>query len=299
MKNQHFFWISYSDLMTTLFFIMLVLFAVCYSVVKKTELDIKEYENLSELRNKVEEAQNKLEEEQEKNKKDKEELKAAQEQNEKDKEELAKKEQELEGKNKEIADKDTELKQKEKALEAAANEVKIAQDKYKRITDLTNSVKDLSDKLFKYNDKYKKHILNIDVKFKSGSEDLDALSDFRQSLLNSGREIKKLIDSKYKEFGTPFLVVIEGQASKGGWPEELDSIKMNDILSYKRARSLVSFWEQNGINLRAGNYNEKCELIIAGSGENGVMRETDDDSKNQRFLIHILPKPGKLFEKWE
>lgn len=43
---------------------------------------------------------------------------------------------------------------------------------------------------------------------------------------------------------------------------------------------------------------DKCELVIAGSGEYGVPRATrisdKDDSKNQRFLIHIVPVIGDI-----
>lgn len=53
------------------------------------------------------------------------------------------------------------------------------------------------------------------------------------------------------------------------------------------------------------NFNDKnCEVLICGSGDGrlsgtGLMRESKE-VLNQRFLIHILPKPGKLvINKWE
>ena len=43
---------------------------------------------------------------------------------------------------------------------------------------------------------------------------------------------------------------------------------------------------------------EKCELVIAGSGEGGVPRapriSQKNDSRNQRFLIHIVPVIGDI-----
>ncbi|MCI6679621.1 MAG: hypothetical protein MR468_01210, partial [Bacteroides sp.] len=65
-------------------------------------------------------------------------------------------------------------------------------------------------------------------------------------------------------------------------------------LSYRRAYSLKKYWEDKDIKFDALN----CEVLIGGSGDGvqsgtGLMRE--DSSKeylNQRFLIHILPKPG-------
>lgn len=299
MKNQHFFWVSYSDLMTTLFFIMLVLFAVCYSDVKKTENDKKVYEEAVEIKKQNEKIKEELDNKQKELDEINKNIQSLQE-------ELNKRQTVLDEKDNDIQNLQSELDKKQKDLQTEQERVKTEQEnvrieksKLKRITDLTNSVKDLPANLFNYNDKYKKHILNIEVRFDPGSDKLADLSDFKNSLLQSGRAIKKLIDSKYKEYGTPFLIVIEGQASKGGWAERvspIESIKKNEDLSYSRARSVVNFWEQNGINLRTDDYNEKCELIIAGSGEKGVMRETDD-IRNQRFLIHILPKPGKLLEE--
>jgi outer membrane protein OmpA-like peptidoglycan-associated protein len=50
-KKSDFFWASYSDLMTSLFFIMLVLFVLVFSVMKKSLLELKESE--SELKRKL------------------------------------------------------------------------------------------------------------------------------------------------------------------------------------------------------------------------------------------------------
>lgn len=82
-----------------------------------------------------------------------------------------------------------------------------------------------------------------------------------------------------------YLLIIEGQASK-------DDYKENYELSYQRALSLKRFWEQYGIHFADKN----CEVLICGSGDGklsgtGLMRE-QKEVLNQRFLIHILPKPG-------
>jgi hypothetical protein len=39
---------------------------------------------------------------------------------------------------------------------------------------------------------------------------------------------------------------------------------------------------------------DKCELVIAGSGEKGVPRSQVQESYNQRFLIHIVPVIGDI-----
>lgn len=84
--------------------------------------------------------------------------------------------------------------------------------------------------------------------------------------------------------------MIEGQASKDG----IDKMDYNYDLSYRRARNLKKFWDNNNIHFDRGN----CEVLISGSGDGrlsgtGLMRELEEKA-NQRFLIHILPKPGKI-----
>ncbi len=83
-------------------------------------------------------------------------------------------------------------------------------------------------------------------------------------------------------------------------------------MSYLRARFLNEFWKQNNIDLASI---PRCELIISGSGEGGVPRVipdvvelkikaadtkeyvklwNDEEGKNQRFLIHIVPVIGNI-----
>ena len=83
------------------------------------------------------------------------------------------------------------------------------------------------------------------------------------------------------------MLIIEGQASR-------DKSIYNYELSYQRALSLKKFWEANGVSFNDKN----CEVLICGSGDGrlsgtGLMREKTE-VLNQRFLIHILPKPGKI-----
>ena len=86
-----------------------------------------------------------------------------------------------------------------------------------------------------------------------------------------------------------YLVVIEGMASK-------DSYHDNDALSYKRALSLYYLWKRNGISFEKS----QCEVQISGSGIRGRGRFNDDGNnpedevKNQRIIIQIVPKIGNL-----
>jgi hypothetical protein len=202
-KKRDFFWLSYSDLMTSLFFVMLVLFVLVYTM------------------------QNKL-----------------------------------------IG----ELGEKGRELD--------------RIKEIEKTVNNIDTAYFKYDAENKKHILNMQFLFPTGSNDISKIvPDKRDDLLKAGEVIKQLI-LKYPEVeNIKYLIVVEGQASKDNWIG-------NDDLSYHRAQSLKEFWEQNNIGL---DKLKNCEIILAGSGEKGLPRtKPDTGNANQRFLITIVPKIGKM-----
>lgn len=213
MKNKSFFWASYSDLMTSLFFVMLLLFVTTITMMYIHERATEE--------------------------------------------ELAK------------------------------------------IKELEGSVEAIDPTYFTYSPDYKKHVLKIDVQFPVYDSDISKIpAETRKSLISAGEQIRSFVDSVYNQYQSPFLVVVEGQSSKGPYWRNVH--ENNDVLSYERALSLVTLWEQNQINLRSSDYSQKCELLICGSGDRGVMRvqpDTKYNSKNQRFLIHIIPKPGIVSTK--
>lgn len=161
------------------------------------------------------------------------------------------------------------------------NERKASEEQLKKITEIEEAVNSIEPKYFDYNPTYKKHVLKITVNFPKGESDMEVvdsrtkgeLSDAGISIRNSLFEIRK----KYPKI--QYLLIIEGQASK-------DAYQRNYELSYERALSLSRFWKNNGID-----FGNNCEMLISGSGTGGTMRESEE-SMNQRFLIHIVPKPG-------
>lgn len=244
-KNNSTFWPSYVDIMTTLFAIMLVLFAVSFS----------------------------------------------------------------------------RFKNKEKQLQSLV-------DEYDDIIAVYSTVSAIdSTDYFGYNEQYLKHLFTVDVEYQTKEYHMDRLKldlidkeaaeKKRNDVIEAGRIIKRTIEQIEKQETTDnpknnikFLVVIEGQASKVAFNES--DWKNNYTLSYLRAQFLDKFWKNNGIDLGAI---PKCELIISGSGEGGVPRvEPDKDllhqqysnineyqehwveeeSKNQRFLVHIVPVIGNI-----
>ena len=217
-KQESYFWTSYSDLMTSLFFVMLVLFVLTV-VMLNQKTDLIERKNVLIEKN-------------------------AEEQ------------------------------------ERIANSTKEQLDKIKEIE---AAIENIDPTYFKYEEEYKKHILRINVEFERGSSNINDIPyNTQQELINAGNAIVDFMNDIEKSHNADYLLIIEGQTSIDGDDFE------NYILSYNRALSLKSFWEENNIS-----FGDKCEVVVSGCGEYGVMRENiTNDSRNRRFLIHIIPKPG-------
>lgn len=170
-----------------------------------------------------------------------------------------------------------EIEEMKEATEAEINKIK----------EIQNAISNIDSTYFAYNAEHKKHILKIDVGFQTNSADITDISiETRHQLLNAGKAINQFIKDACQKYNAQYLLIIEGQASK-------DNFIRNNELSYERALALVNYWKNNGVLFNS----EQCEVIISGSGQDGTLRIQPDvagNVKNQRFLIHILPKPGVI-----
>ncbi len=174
-------------------------------------------------------------------------------------------------------------------LKAEQNKYKADAEKLRRIQEIEKSVNAIDSNYFVYRPEFKKHILKVSVKFERNKSDMSILTDTtKKELVKAGSLIKEQV-LKFKKDNIKYLVVIEGQSSKNGDDLEYYNYK----LSYDRALALLKFWQNNNIRLGEGEL-RNCEIVIAGSGQYGEPREKEDESKNQRFLIHIIPKVGTL-----
>lgn len=168
-------------------------------------------------------------------------------------------------------------------------QAKATEDQLKKIKEIEASINKIDTTYFEYDQRYKKHILKIDVTFNSYSFDISDVSSYDQERLRkAGQVIYDFINNSIAD--AKYLLIIEGQSSRDGYYK--DEYKNNYVLSYQRALALYGFWSKRNVLFNDGN---KCEVIISGSGEHGSLRKRPDDKwnkANQRFLIHIIPKPG-------
>lgn len=202
---------------------------------------------------------------------------------------------------------------KERQLQLLVNE-------YEDIINVYSTVSSIdSTKYFGYNAQYLKHLFTVDVEYQDKEYRIDKLKldqtdkvradNKRDSIIQAGKIVKETIltleNTESTKDNIKFLVVIEGQSSRVRY--DIDDYRNNYTLSYLRAQFLNKFWKEHGIDLASI---PRCELIISGSGEDGVPRvipsisapKTPDEmkewkaeeTKNQRFLIHIVPVIGNI-----
>lgn len=198
------------------------------------------------------------------------------------------------------------------------NDLEKFKDKYEEIMSIYRAVDNIDPQYFEFNKDYLKHIFKIQVNYQRGQFSMDKLMQddpsspeyspeaataIRKQIIDAGQEIRhtilKLQQNDTLNSEIKYLVVIEGQASADGFNK--NDYFNNNVLSYQRALKLHEFWrDQAGIDFTTM---DKCELVIAGSGEKGVPRapriSEKDDSRNQRFLIHLVPVIGNIHLKQE
>lgn len=166
-------------------------------------------------------------------------------------------------------------------------EKKITEEQLEKVKEIQASVEELPDEYFTYQPEYKRFKLNKQIQFDSLSYTIKY--NYHKYLNDVGDEIVNLIEKvssqeKYKGMDIKYLLIIEGMASK-------DNYSRNYELSYERALSLYRLWVEQGIVFNP----DVCEVQIAGSGTGGIREFSGtDEKKNRQFLIHIVPKIGKI-----
>jgi len=184
------------------------------------------------------------------------------------------------------------LHNKIKEIEGERNATRAQVDK---IREIEKTIEKIDTNYFQFDANFKRHTLReIHVSFPAGIANIfDPLisQDVRDKLVEAGWSIKQFVQDAVNSIPeVRYLLIVEGQASR-------DRFRYNYELSYQRALALVRFWEENNISFN----DEYCEIIISGSGDGRIFRNPNrflfrepDERANQRFVIHIIPKPGVI-----
>lgn len=165
------------------------------------------------------------------------------------------------------------------------NQKKATEQQLIKIKEIQAAVKELPKTFFQYDSVYKRFSLVQNVEFEKGKDVVKV--KYEQYLINVGLSIRNLIDTlktKYRNQDIKYVVIIEGMASN-------DNFSDNFPLSYKRSWAVLKLWERNNIQLDPN----VCDVQVAGSGTNGIGRfSLNEEYKNQRILIQIVPKIGEI-----
>ena len=217
-NQKSLFWTSYSDLMTSLFFAMLVLFVVIVVAMGTVNKQLKEALNRAEI-----------------------------------------------------------------TIEQQ-NQVLKLQEQFQTLAGATSLDYDEEKRMF-----YAKDFVGIEI-FQPNEAEIK--QEFINKVDEVGTDIKNIIDTLNKSNSNfKYQLVIEGTAAipykelRSGTYNK-DNYEMY-LLSYRRALALYRRWQH--LNFRKGN----TEIIIAGSGFNGINRDTRIEDNNKRFVIQIIPKIEK------
>ena len=120
------------------------------------------------------------------------------------------------------------------------------------------------------------------------------LADIKEEYLSTvdkvGNDLIKILKTLSNEKKFHYQLVIEGNAAIKWDKLKNKTFNPDDtemyLLSYRRALALYNRWRKNGLDFRQYN----TEIIIAGSGYNGINRDNIVEDNNKRFVIQIIPK---------
>lgn len=166
-----------------------------------------------------------------------------------------------------------------------SNQKNASEQQLKKIQEIQTAVKSLPSQFFTYDEKYGRYSLSRNINFETMKDVIN--EDDKIYLKDVGESISDLINElkvKYKGQDIRYVVLIEGMASKDYYID-------NYQLSYRRALAVKRLWQSEGIILDPA----VCDVQVAGSGVEGIGRyPKKEEAKNQRILIQIIPKIGKI-----
>ena len=221
-NKKSLFWTSYSDMMTSLFFAMLVLFVVV--VVAMGAFNRKVQKELGEAKA--------------------------------DKEQL--------------------------------EQILKLQDQFETLSKSTTLAYDNEKRMF-----YAKDFVGIEIFY---SDSATIKEEYLPTVDKVGSDIVSILKNLHKNSPNfKYQLVIEGNAAVPYSQLRAESYNPDSEyaynLSYRRSLALYNRWK----HLDFRKYN--TEIIIAGSGFNGINRDKKNENNNKRFVIQIIPKIDKPSSK--
>lgn len=178
------------------------------------------------------------------------------------------------------------------------NTYKIEAEKFKKIQNIEKSLSYLNQEYFEYDKRNKRYRMKTDMQFKSGSSNINDLSENQKNdLLKAGEELHNLISNLAIENPeVSYVIVLEGNNAHqylphlNKWNYEVIE-KLGYTISYERALAVYNFWKRKGFDFKKF---KNCEILMAGSGYFGKSRDESDEAKNKKFTIQITGNIGEF-----
>lgn len=194
-----------------------------------------------------------------------------------------------------------ELKKQQELTQILYDEAKASNEQLQQILQLDKQFKELSNSTrLAYDEQkkmfYAKDFVGIEIFNPYTGNNLEEATTIIDSLLTTvkavGKDLKGILENLHQENPNfRYQLVIEGTAAIP-WKEKVSGTYNADSpvmynLSYRRALALYNMWKD--LDLRKYN----TEIIIAGSGFNGINRDNHIENNNKRFIIQIIPKVSR------
>lgn len=173
-------------------------------------------------------------------------------------------------------------------LRVEQNKIIAEVEELEKIVQLKEQFKALqNDDDFYYLEECKKYVasslMGIEI-FEPNKTEI--LPEYKDITLGVGKKIEQFLNTLQEDNPDfSYLVIIEGNMGNSYDMKFSPDTKFGYTRSYDRALAVYNLWTENEIDFRKSN----VEVLIAGSGFNGLCRE-EDEEKNKRFSIQIIPK---------
>lgn len=180
-ESANLFWLSYSDLFTALFFIMLALFVMSYKLFKDREARVNVLAAQLKTRS----------------------------------EELDKRNAAMDQLQQRLSTSEYNAYSLIEQLESERQRLYVMEEEFKKLQEIQMAISALNPQHFEYQTAYKRHVLRSQVQFDKGSSQIK--STYHAALKSAGQELQKLVTELVKDPAIKYILVIEGQASRDNY----------------------------------------------------------------------------------
>ncbi|MDP5168831.1 MAG: hypothetical protein NWR72_01185, partial [Bacteroidia bacterium] len=179
--SNRLFWVSYADLMTALFIVMLALFVLSFRLFKVRQMDLEETETELRVRSL----------------------------------ELDKQTMSLEELKRRLSEEEMYASTLIEQLNDEKARLIVMEEEYKKLQEIQKAIENLDKRYFVYQPEFKRHVLRSQVTFPKGKAEI--ADSYKPMLMEAGRALKALVDRLNPDDNIKYLMVIEGMASEDSY----------------------------------------------------------------------------------